>query len=93
MLYEFRVVCILPLTITHFLVALLEEEKQRIDQITAGWDDPTSINWGQEDKDEVVEIHAADSREPAPLIYKCTALYSYTVLQKFLVVENEIQEF
>lgn len=55
--------------------AMLEQERQRIEQLTAGWDDPTQVDWG-----------AAEDTEPVPApptvtgpILKCTALYSYTV--------------
>jgi len=51
---------------------LLEQEKQRIEQLTAGWDDPTAVDWDNEEKDE----------QP---IYKCTALYSYTVSDKIIL--------
>lgn len=63
------------------ILALVEEEKQRIEQMAADWDDPTSLDWGAaEEKDEV--SGSADGSIPAegqPQIYKCTALYSYTV--------------
>lgn len=64
----------------HRVLALLEQEQQRIEQLTAGWDDPTSVDWSNEEKDEQVE-----TQEPAPVqqIYKCTALYSYTVSKTF----------
>lgn len=42
-----------------------------------GWDDPTEVNWGaeeEEDKDEPIVP------EPKEAIFKCTALYSYTVM-------------
>ena len=60
--------------------ALLEKEQKRIDEITAGWDDPTSANWGHDDSAEIAEIHATpDGTTTTQNIYKCTALYSYTV--------------
>lgn len=42
---------------------------------TTGWDDPTEVNWGaeEEEKDEPIVP------EPKEAIFKCTALYSYTV--------------
>ncbi|XP_043679826.1 protein nervous wreck isoform X2 [Vespula pensylvanica] len=68
--------------------ALLEQEQQRIEQLTAGWDDPTSVDWSNEEKDEQVE-----TQEPAPVqqIYKCTALYSYTAQNpdELSIVESE----
>lgn len=59
-----------------FLIALLEQEKQRIEELTAGWDDPTAVDWDNEEKDEVRDTSDIPSSQP---IYKCTALYSYTV--------------
>lgn len=40
-----------------------------------GWDDPTEVNWeeAEDDKDEPIVP------EPKEAIFKCTALYSYTV--------------
>lgn len=48
----------------------------RMEQLTVGWDDPTQVNWGETEP----EPPAPETAEPpaAPL-YKCTALYSYTV--------------
>jgi len=59
-------------------LALLEQEKQRIEQLTAGWDDPTAVNWDNEEKDEQ-EMHETPEMPSNQPIYKCTALYSYTV--------------
>lgn len=58
--------------------ALLEEEKQRIDSITAGWDDPSSIDWEGE-KSEGHDVEPTTEVPSAEPIYKCTALYTYTV--------------
>ena len=61
------------------ITALLEEEKQRIDSITAGWDDPASFDWDNEEKSEAL---GADETSEVPStipIYKCTALYYYSV--------------
>lgn len=56
---------------------MLEEERQRIESLTVGWDDPTQVNWGES---ETVVAPSQDTVEqPAPPLYKCTALYSYTV--------------
>lgn len=54
---------------------MLEQERQRIEQLTAGWDDPTQVNWGPPDDEEP----AALPPEPTGPVYKCIALYSYTV--------------
>ncbi|XP_031777106.1 protein nervous wreck isoform X2 [Nasonia vitripennis] len=75
--------------------ALLEQEKQRIDEITAGWDDPTSTNWGNDDSTvddagNVAEVHAS-ADDATTHIYKCTALYSYTANNpdELSIVESE----
>lgn len=56
------------------MTAMLEQERQRIEQLTAGWDDPTQVDWGTEDT-EAVPVPAQTT---GPVL-KCTALYSYTV--------------
>ena len=61
---------------------MLEQERQRIEQLTAGWDDPTQMEWGTDEQVETVptvavSAPAVDGQTPA--IYKCIALYSYTV--------------
>lgn len=65
----------------NFFLAILEQERQRIEQLTAGWDDPTQVDWGPEEGDSQQEevTVPADSQGPT---YKCTALYSYTVNEK-----------
>lgn len=56
---------------------MLEQERQRIEQLTAGWDDPTAVDWGS---DEPEADHASHrTSEPSGPVLKCTALYSYTV--------------
>ena len=57
---------------------MLEQERQRIEQLTAGWDDPTQVDWGTEDSSEPEPIMRQESTPSVPLL-KCTALYSYTV--------------
>ncbi|CAG5082072.1 Similar to nwk: Protein nervous wreck (Drosophila melanogaster) [Cotesia congregata] len=74
--------------------ALLEEEKQRMEQTVAGWDDPTQIDWGTTDeKGEEVTDTAAEVSDPnAGLqLFKCTALYSYTAQNpdELSIVESE----
>lgn len=56
---------------------MLEQERQRIEQLTAGWDDPTQVDWGAMDSSAGIETTAAPL--PTGPTYKCTALYSYTV--------------
>lgn len=65
---------------SNWSIALLEQEKQRIEELTVGWDDPTSAHWDNEEKDEQTEITEASEAAANQQIYKCTALYSYTVL-------------
>ncbi|XP_011498975.1 PREDICTED: FCH and double SH3 domains protein 2 [Ceratosolen solmsi marchali] len=75
--------------------ALLEQEKQRIDEITAGWDDPTSADWGNEensnDRGNIADVHATSDTILGQNIYKCTALYSYTAQNpdELSIVESE----
>ncbi|XP_015125765.1 protein nervous wreck isoform X4 [Diachasma alloeum] len=73
--------------------ALLEQEKQRIEQMAADWDDPTSIDWGTDDKDdtEIPVSSEAITTGQQPQLYKCTALYSYTAQNpdELSIVESE----
>lgn len=56
-----------------------EEERMRMEQLATGWDDPTQVSWGEAEAAPA----SATAQEPAePLaapLYKCTALYSYSV--------------
>ncbi|CAH2985237.1 unnamed protein product [Chilo suppressalis] len=69
--------------------AVLEEERKRIEQLAVGWDDPTQVNWDEPES----EAAAAPSEveQPAPPLYKCTALYSYTAQNpdELSIIENE----
>lgn len=56
-------------------LALLEEDRIRIEQLTVGWDDPTQVNWDEGEAAAGAEAVVV----PAAPLYKCTALYSYTV--------------
>ncbi|KAL0279947.1 UNVERIFIED_CONTAM: hypothetical protein PYX00_001390 [Menopon gallinae] len=74
--------------------AMLEQERQRIEQLTAGWDDPTQVDWGGDDHAEATPAPAAPSLTvdgQAPVIYKCVALYSYTAQNpdELSMVESE----
>lgn len=62
--------------------AMLEQERQRIEQLTAGWDDPTRVDWGNEESGEA-DTHTSLERTPSVTL-KCTALYSYTVSRIFI---------
>ncbi|CAA9997559.1 unnamed protein product [Nesidiocoris tenuis] len=69
--------------------AMLEQERQRIEQLTAGWDDPTQVDWGADDS-EPAQDSPAPAQDTGPT-YKCTALYSYTAQNpdELSIVENE----
>lgn len=62
------------------VVAVLEQERQRIEQLTAGWDDPTQVDWGAEAARNGSESADAPETVPSGPLLKCTALYSYTVI-------------
>ncbi|XP_045462322.1 protein nervous wreck isoform X4 [Harmonia axyridis] len=74
--------------------AMLETERQRIEQLTAGWDDPTQVDWGTEDA-AVVEENDSDVQRDSIVssgsLLKCTALYSYTAQNpdELTIIENE----
>lgn len=63
-----------------------EEERMRIEQLAVGWDDPTQVNW-----DEAEQSTSETLEQPAPLLYKCTALYSYTAQNpdELSIIESE----
>lgn len=78
-----------------------ERERERVQPSTAapvplmaasggagGWDDPTEVNWDneEEDKDELIVP------EPKEAIFKCSALYSYTVSKQFNGIYVELME-
>ncbi|XP_050518858.1 protein nervous wreck isoform X2 [Diabrotica virgifera virgifera] len=72
--------------------AMLEQERQRIEQLTAGWDDPTQVDWGTEDNAEEGEgLVGRQEAVPSTPLLKCTALYSYTAQNpdELTIVENE----
>lgn len=74
--------------------------QQRNEDFTASWDDPTSVDWGNEDTTSK-QTHtpatpaAAVASPTAPAateqIFKCTALYSYSAQNpdELTIVENE----
>lgn len=67
------------------LTAMLEQERQRIEQLTAGWDDPTKVDWGDADTADVADTETYPMPQVEPgSVYKCIALYSYTVSLPFL---------
>ncbi|XP_048523850.1 protein nervous wreck-like isoform X3 [Dendroctonus ponderosae] len=72
--------------------AVLEQERQRIEQLTAGWDDPTQVDWGAEEEAMgKTEDFQLGSPPPSGPLLRCTALYSYTAQNpdELTIVENE----
>ncbi|XP_077301597.1 FCH and double SH3 domains nervous wreck [Arctopsyche grandis] len=69
--------------------AMLETERKRIDQLTAGWEDPTTVDWGAQ-ADDGTPQEETDSAEKSPT-YKCTAIYSYSAQHpdELSIVESE----
>lgn len=53
--------------------------------ISTGWDDPTQVNWGEEDAEGEKEEESFVP-EQKEAIFKCTALYSYTVSKLFYII-------
>lgn len=74
--------------------------QQRVEDFTASWDDPTSVDWGTEDTTSK-QTHTAAAPAAAVVsptapaateqIFKCTALYSYSAQNpdELTIVENE----
>ncbi|XP_014262309.1 F-BAR and double SH3 domains protein 2 isoform X2 [Cimex lectularius] len=71
--------------------AMLEQERQRIEQLTAGWEDPIQVDWGADDHETGEDSPAPDYPISSGPTYKCTALYSYTAQNpdELSIVENE----
>ncbi|CAH1119737.1 unnamed protein product [Phaedon cochleariae] len=71
--------------------AMMEQERQRIEQLTAGWDDPIQVDWGTEDTTEDTEESGRPEKTSSVPLLKCTALYSYTAQNpdELTIVENE----
>ncbi|XP_053675392.1 protein nervous wreck [Anopheles nili] len=78
----------------------VEQERQKIEQISHGWDDPTQVDWGAEEAAAAAAsskssadatVAAVQQREPASQTFKCTALYSYTAQNpdELTIVESE----
>uniref|UniRef100_A0A182M6T9 FCH and double SH3 domains protein 2 n=1 Tax=Anopheles culicifacies TaxID=139723 RepID=A0A182M6T9_9DIPT len=76
----------------------VEQERQKIEQISHGWDDPTQVDWEEPAATATssqASVEAAASavqpREPAGQTFKCTALYSYTAQNpdELTIVESE----
>lgn len=58
------------------VIAMLDQERQRIEQMTAEWDDPTQVDWGNEETEQNEPIDLASKGGTA---LRCTAIYNYTV--------------
>ncbi|KAI4470103.1 fch and double sh3 domain protein [Holotrichia oblita] len=69
--------------------SMLEQERQRIEQLTADWEDPTQVDWGADDAIGTESVPR--ERTPSEPVIKCTALYSYTAQNpdELTIVENE----
>lgn len=75
----------IPHTFTHILLCITETEEHIPEPQVAmpamttstGWEDPTEVNWGGDEEEEETEEPIVP--EPKEAIFKCTALYSYTV--------------
>lgn len=67
---------------------VVEQERQKIEQITAGWDDPAHVDWAASTIPEQQEESPTDAAVP---VFKCTALYSYSAQNpdELSIVENE----
>lgn len=59
---------------------MLEQERQKIEQLTAGWEDPTKVDWSAE---ESAFENGSVTEKQGSFLAKCTALYSYTVSLAF----------
>ncbi|XP_055537700.1 protein nervous wreck [Wyeomyia smithii] len=71
----------------------VEQERQKIEQISHGWDDPIQ-DWGAEETAPAASASAAASvsaQQPMGQTFKCTALYSYTAQNpdELSIVESE----
>lgn len=67
----------------------VEEERQKIEQISHDWDDPIQTDWGAE---EAAAAEASlPSQQPLAQTFKCTALYSYSAQNpdELTIVESE----
>lgn len=58
---------------------MLETERKRIEQLTAGWEDPTRVDWGAQAEDGTPQAETPGDGDEKTPTYKCTAVYSYTV--------------
>lgn len=87
--YALYYLCVIVTLMKSTFVAVLEQERQRIEQLTAGWDDPTQVDWGTEEVERGDEVPT--ERAPSGPVLKCTALYSYTAQNpdELTIVENE----
>uniref|UniRef100_A0A182FFG9 FCH and double SH3 domains protein 2 n=2 Tax=Anopheles albimanus TaxID=7167 RepID=A0A182FFG9_ANOAL len=83
----------------------VEQERQKIEQMAHGWDDPVNVDWGTEEASSSGAAGGGggeaemDLPAPAPVpavastgqTFKCTALYSYTAQNpdELTIVESE----
>lgn len=72
---------------------VVEQERQKIEQVTAGWDDPTHVDWAASaaEPEPDTASDGAATTDPSVPVFKCTALYSYSAQNpdELTIVENE----
>lgn len=75
---------------TNDVDVVVEQERQKIEQITAGWDDPTQVDWANSAAEPEHSSSEVEGDSSVP-VFKCTALYSYTAQNpdELSIVENE----
>lgn len=81
---------------TNDVDVVVEQERQKIEEIASGWDDPTQIDWGQAGVASSAPVAAKTpsvgaAEDPSVPVFKCTALYSYSAQNpdELSIVENE----
>lgn len=80
--------------------AMEQHQQPKVEEFTANWDDPTTVDWGTEDTSKevaqpVASVPTTTTSAPpvaaAEQTYKCTALYSYNAQNpdELTIIENE----
>lgn len=91
---DFSKKCVVIFTSCSYILDTRAEVEERVPEpmaaapimaATTGWDDPTEVNWGAEEEEEKDEPIVP---EPKEAIFKCTALYSYTVSILFNILRT-----
>lgn len=63
-----------------------------MEQMSAGWEDPSQTDWGNEKAESVEPVASSSASASATQTFKCTALYSYTVIINCLKLNAEIDK-